>query len=364
MMEELHQYIDPFIGILKRTLESIDIPSAIQAYYIYTSLAILIAANIPALQTRFFDYGARASSHNPTHHASRNPITHLLDLLATFSVPHAYFTHFYLLSTLSSLLWLFQFLHPTAPLLFIQSHSSPSLSYPLPPVPLLGSLLLLLQGLRRLAECLTWPASRTSRMWFAHWVVGLLFYATMGVAVWVRELDALAQGFPQTYLNNLLRGELDVRALRATAVAHPTRVVVPLIVFLGASVAQHLAHRHLAGLRRSSLSVGVTESSYPEPASVPKSASHSSPPRPTYRLPTHPLFTHTLTPHYLSEVLIYLCLARITARDGEVVNPVVMAGAGFVAVNLGVTAGRTGRWYRERFGERVKGRARMVPGVW
>jgi hypothetical protein len=57
-------------------------------------------------------------------------------------------------------------------------------------------LLLLVQGLRRLYESLayvkiqqggTLRMERKSTMWVGHWIMGLLFYATVNVAFWVER---------------------------------------------------------------------------------------------------------------------------------------------------------------------------------
>lgn len=41
------------------------------------------------------------------------------------------------------------------------------------------------QGIRRLAESLIFAKPSASRMWFVHWVLGIAFYAAIGVAVWI-----------------------------------------------------------------------------------------------------------------------------------------------------------------------------------
>jgi len=45
-----------------------------------------------------------------------------------------------------------------------------------------------LQGVRRLYESVVFAGSSLSTMWVAHWIMGLLFYATMSVAVWVEAI--------------------------------------------------------------------------------------------------------------------------------------------------------------------------------
>ncbi len=46
-------------------------------------------------------------------------------------------------------------------------------------------------------------------------------------------------------------------------------------------------------------------------------------------------------------------------------NKTVLAGLGFVASNLAVTADSTRQWYGEKFGaERVAGKMRMIPFIY
>jgi 3-oxo-5-alpha-steroid 4-dehydrogenase 3 len=84
-----------------------------------------------------------------------------------------------------------------------------------------------------------------------------------------------------------------------------------------------------------------------------------------YRLPEHPAFNLSLTPHYFAECLIYLSLSILAAPKGALLNWTLVSALAFVAVNLGVTANGTRKWYREKFGaQAVKGRARMLPGLY
>ena len=63
--------------------------------------------------------------------------------------------------------------------------------------------------------------------------------------------------------------------------------------------------------------------------------------------------------------MLYVGIAIATAPRGQLLNKTVLAGLGFVVSNLGVTADSTKRTYTERFGaENVKGRWRMVPGIY
>ena len=47
--------------------------------------------------------------------------------------------------------------------------------------------MLMLQGLRRLVECLvTTKSGSRSPMWIVHWGLGLAFYTVMGASIWIQ----------------------------------------------------------------------------------------------------------------------------------------------------------------------------------
>lgn len=160
-------------------------------------------------------------------------------------------------------------------------------------------------------ESYAYTSSSQSTMWFAHWILGLLFYLTMNMAIFVEGHDK----------------EPGIWA---------TTIVVPAV--LTAHALQHSYHAYLFRLR--------TENK-------------------GYQLPTHPLFPDLLCPHYTCEVAIYALLSVLAAPVGGVVNWTLVCGTIFVATNLGVTAIGTKEWYVEKFGqEKVGSRRRMVSGIW
>lgn len=58
-------------------------------------------------------------------------------------------------------------------------------------------------------------------------------------------------------------------------------------------------------------------------------------------------------------------MALLAAPEGQIINKTIASGLVFEVINLGITANETYKWYEQRFGvEKVKGRARMIPGVW
>lgn len=224
----------------------------------------------------------------------QSAVDQLLDRAATIQVPHNYFTHFYIISVACSLFWAWW-------LRVWETSSQMQLVWSL----------MLLQGVRRLLESYSYTSTSKSTMWFAHWILGLLFYLTINVAIWIEGLDSLPPFLATT-------------------------VLVPAI--LTAHVLQHSYHAYLSRLR--------TENK-------------------GYQLPSHPVFSNLLCPHYTCEVVIYLLLSLLAAPHGRTVNWTLVCGTILVATNLGVTAAGTKEWYTQKFGmAKVGPRKRMIPKVW
>ena len=181
-------------------------------------------------------------------------------------------------------------------------------------------LLMLIQGVRRLSESYLYRSHSASKMWIGHYLLGLLFYLTINIAVWIEDDLSFCGGIPQC----------------SKTVVEPYDVwPVIILIFHGL---QHTYHASFYRLR--------TENS-------------------TYQMPNHHLFSDVLCPHYSCEVIIYLLLSRLASPAGHEVNWTLASATILVAVNLGVTAVGTWDWYLQRFGpEKLKGKKRMIPGIW
>lgn len=62
-------------------------------------------------------------------------------------------------------------------------------------------MLLIVQGSRRLYECLAFSKPSSSKMWFVHWLLGIAFYLAAAVAIWVEGtgvLCAIMDGYVYT----------------------------------------------------------------------------------------------------------------------------------------------------------------------
>ncbi|KAL4974438.1 hypothetical protein BDW66DRAFT_87587 [Aspergillus desertorum] len=316
---------------------SMDAVEALRAFFIFAACTIFFVSLPGSLRSRFIPYGARAttaavesetsaastSKSKSTAPASVSPVTRALNYAATLRVPHSYFIQFYAISVSSSIFWALQLLsHGRAFQAIAARIRSEHLDQAITiNQVMLCSCLLLIQGVRRLHECLSFSKPSSSTMWFIHWLAGVGFYLAVAVAVWIEGAG--------TVLTHQL--SLDDFSLTSR---FSGRTLLSLPIFLIASGIQHDCHHHLASLKK-------------------------------YTLPTHPIFNWILCPHYTTECIIYLSLALLAAPKGEILNKTLLSAAFFVAVNLGVTASTTRQWYRERFGEAaVQGKWNMIPLIY
>ncbi|GAX17203.1 3-oxo-5-alpha-steroid 4-dehydrogenase 3 [Fistulifera solaris] len=123
-------------------------------------------------------------------------------------------------------------------------------------------------------------------------------------------------------------GTKDVMDHNNTVPVDDARFLQMLVFLLGlwAQYQQHRHHRLLASLRI-------------DPQT---NSSHNSP---KYRIPTGGWFRMVSCPHYLAEIILYVCFTILIQFD----HPTPRMGLVllFVVLNLSVTAIRTHRWYYE-----------------
>ncbi|KAL4985583.1 hypothetical protein BDW68DRAFT_189581 [Aspergillus falconensis] len=331
-MDLIARLIDPALSAA-----NMDAVDALRAFFIFAACTIFSVSLPDSLRSRFIPYGARAtaaavesetsatstSKSTSAAPASVSPVTRALDYAATLRVPHSYFTQFYVISVLSSIFWALQLLS--------HGHAFQAIAARIRPEHLDQAIsinqvmlcwcLLLIQGVRRLHECLSFSKPSSSTMWCVHWFAGLGFYLAVAVAVWIEGAG--------TVLTHRL--SLDDFSLTSR---FSGRTLLSLPIFLIASGVQHDCHHYLFSLKK-------------------------------YTLPTHPMFSWILCPHYTTECIIYLSLALLAAPKGEIVNKTLLSAVFFVAVNLGVTASTTRQWYRQKFGEAaVQGKWNMIPLIY
>ncbi|KAJ6187585.1 hypothetical protein N7519_002493 [Penicillium mononematosum] len=310
-MSLISQWVDNTLEVT-----GMDAVDALRAFFLLAA-ATTISISIPtSLRSRFLAYGPRATSGSISTGSAppraQNPSTEnkgFLDYLATWQVPHSYFTHFYVASVVSSVFWVAQLLSRGVVFQAIASrvsedHQRHSMSLT---QLVICCVLLAVQGSRRLWECFVFSKPSSSQMWFMHWLLGLAFYLAAGVAIWIEGSGTL------------LTENLTISHLQMTnAPSLRTFFLVPL--FLVASGLQHDSHHYLYSLKK-------------------------------YTLPEHPMFRGIVCPHYGAECVVYLSLALLAAPRGELVNKTMLSCLAFVAVNLGLTARNTKQWYAQKFGK-------------
>lgn len=309
-----------------------DAIDALRAFFLLAA-AMTFSVSLPSsLRDRFLVYGPRATSTDSEPQsqpsATGSSTSGPLDYLATWRVPHSYFTQFYIASVVSSVFWAVQLLCRGG--LFEAIATRVSEEHRLQTMSLTQVLicwiLLAMQGSRRLWESYYFSKPSTSKMWFVHWLLGLGFYLAAGVAIWIEGSEAL------------MKFDLTLEHLKITR-APSLRTFLCIPLFLVASGMQHDCHHFLFSLKK-------------------------------YTLPDHPIFRAVVCPHYGAECIIYLSLALLGAPRGQFVNKTLLTCLAFVAVNLGVTAQTTKQWYLEKFGgdrddlEQIKSRWLMIPYIY
>lgn len=143
---------------------------------------------MPPFRNRFLAYGSRDNGQLPPqakHGTSSHVITNVLNVLATIKVPHSWFTSFYVASTTLSLLWASQLLLDSDLFRSVALSTERKGSFMTLDQVMVTWLLMLLQGGRRLYECLATSKPSKSRMWIGHWALGIWFYASMSISVWI-----------------------------------------------------------------------------------------------------------------------------------------------------------------------------------
>jgi len=274
---------------------------------------------IPPFRERIMNYGSRGTNSKTSEPETKT--ANLLDYIASLEVPHTWFTHYYAVSTGSSVFWAHQILTRGQAFKLLAAYSRPTTSASMTANQvLLAWSMMSVQGTRRLYESITLTKPSKSKMWIGLWAIGIAYYLAIGITVWIEGIKTLDVDKPLASLLEISRPSLK------------TAIAVPL--FLLASRVQHECHKHLASLKK-------------------------------YTLPEDRFFQSVVCPHYTSECLIYLAIAIAAAPKDQFMNRTVLAGLGFVVSNLGVTADSTRKWYVEKFGEeKLKGRWRMVPYVY
>lgn len=175
------------------TLYSTTPAQCCQAVFLLAAGGVLAVAVLPRdARTLLMNYGARKAQTTPEvappkHGSDRGRLLSFIDTITSWTqVPHSWFGAFYVVSLACSVFWLVQYLGDGAVLRFIASRQAaarqPSATSG---QVVLGWFMMALQGGRRVFEHLTIMKPSKSTMWVVHWLLGLLFYLSISVSVWV-----------------------------------------------------------------------------------------------------------------------------------------------------------------------------------
>ncbi|KAF3064714.1 Polyprenol reductase [Daldinia childiae] len=313
------------VSDLVKHLASISPAAYCQLFYVLAATAVLGIAVAPeSIRRLLTQYGARSSPTSKSddkegRQARDGPLVSIVSWATSVGkVPHSWFIHFYILSVSCSIFWAAQFLSHGNILEFIVKNQAPSeiSSMSINQVIIVWALMSL-QGARRLYEYVAIVRSSSSKMWIIHWVLGIAYYFCTSISIWIHGSRSIQSSDRRTF-------NIDIPSFNT---------VFGVITFWASWFMQYRCHRYLSQLKK-------------------------------YSLPVDGLFQYLVCPHYTCECVLYLSLALIAAPVGQLYNRTLICAVLFVAVNLGVTANGTKKWYSEKFGhERVQGKWKMIPGI-
>ncbi|KAF4945288.1 hypothetical protein FSARC_14461 [Fusarium sarcochroum] len=323
----------PHRAMAELLYKSIDLASALtpaqwcQGFFALSTTVVLVVQALPQdVRSALMDYGARRPNDGKPGQKKEEGKGQIFGGLRSFlknlaeygQVPHSWFLHFYIISVFSSGFWAWQYLTrgPVLRKIATWQDQAGGPSMTLEQV-YMAWLFMALQGLRRLYESFYVFKQGSSPMWFIHWALGIVYYTTIGLAVWVEGSSAILASWNSP--NQPLR--------------IPRRVPSALALYIVAYLKQNQCHRHLASLKK-------------------------------YTLPSEGWFKYLVCPHYTAECLVYVAIAWVAAPPGQLFNKTVVSAIIFVAVNLGATAKGTKAWYANKFGaDKVADRWIMIPPV-
>ncbi|CAM1505382.1 Fc.00g110190.m01.CDS01 [Cosmosporella sp. VM-42] len=305
-----------------KTLQGFSPAQWCQTFFLVSANLVFAVQALPNdVSKTLMNYGARRPTENSdkAEKEKSKGLKRFAELVTSYGqVPHQWFLHFYILSTSLSAFWAWQYFQKGYLMreLAVRQAASDQPTMQLGQV-FAAWLMMTLQGSRRLYESLYVSKPGSSPMWFVHWALGLVYYTSMSIAVWIEGSSAILASWESPQETRFFT----------------RRVVLALALYCFACFKQNQCHRYLATLKK-------------------------------YTLPSQGWFEFLVCPHYTSECLIYVAIASAAAPPGRLFNNSVLCGLIFVGVNLGATAEGTKKWYAEKFGaDKVAQRSKMIPGV-
>jgi 3-oxo-5-alpha-steroid 4-dehydrogenase 3 len=144
---------------------------------------------IPSFRQQIMNYGSRRTlTKTSSGKWRKNTFTRLFEYIASFQVPHTWFTHYYVVSVASSIFWVVQIITFGQAFEFLVSQSKETNENMTVNQVFLAWLFMAVQGGRRLYESITLTQPSEARMWVGLWVLGIAFYIVIGISVWIEGI--------------------------------------------------------------------------------------------------------------------------------------------------------------------------------
>jgi 3-oxo-5-alpha-steroid 4-dehydrogenase 3 len=145
---------------------------------------------IPSFRQQIMNYGSRGSTPSTkSQEAQQSQLAKLFNIVASFQVPHTWFTHYYLVSVASSIFWGVQIFTRGPAFEYLASQTPETASWMTVNQVFLAWFFMTLQGTRRLYESITLTKPSQSKMWVGLWLLGIAYYIFMGISVWVEGIS-------------------------------------------------------------------------------------------------------------------------------------------------------------------------------
>jgi 3-oxo-5-alpha-steroid 4-dehydrogenase 3 len=147
---------------------------------------------IPSFRTHIMNYGSRSSgTPRRSHDKAKTPkgfAQGIFEYVGSIQVPHTWFTHYYVISVLSSVFWGYQIYTRGFVIELLAAYSNPRTQSMTANQIILAWALMAAQGVRRLHESITLTKPSQSKMWVGIWALGIAYYLFMGISVWVEGI--------------------------------------------------------------------------------------------------------------------------------------------------------------------------------
>ena len=145
---------------------------------------------IPSFRQQIMNYGSRGSAPTmKTHTEPQGQLGKLFSFIASFQVPHTWFTHYYVVSVVSSIFWGVQMYTRGWAFEYLAAHTTETTSEMTINQVFLAWLFMTLQGIRRLYESITLTKPSQSKMWVGLWLLGIAYYIFIGISVWIEGIS-------------------------------------------------------------------------------------------------------------------------------------------------------------------------------